>query len=77
MKNAYFGYPTPVNPDQPMYEPCGKKSIRSSALASLFRYEGRRTRLFSRAEAAIVMKDELKEMQENRGERVVKDLSRE
>jgi hypothetical protein len=37
-----------------MYELWGKRSMRSSALASLFRYAGRRTRLLSRAEAAIV-----------------------
>ena len=36
-----------------MYEPCGNKSIKSSVLASLVRYDGRRTRLFSRAEAAM------------------------
>ena len=29
--------------------------MRSSALASLFKYEGRRTRLLSRAEAAIAL----------------------
>ena len=43
-----------MKPDQPIYELWGKRSMRSSALASLLRYEGRRTRLFKRAEAAIM-----------------------
>jgi hypothetical protein len=30
----YFGYPTPVKPDQPTYAPWGNRSRRSSALAN-------------------------------------------
>ena len=50
-----------MKPDQPIYEPLGKRSIRSSALAILLRYEGRRTRLLSRAEADIVRRDDEKD----------------
>lgn len=63
---TYLGYPTPVNPDQPMYVPLGKWWMRSSALASFFRYDGRRTRLFNRAEADM--------MEEGRGSKLGKKM---
>jgi len=48
---THLGYPTPVNPDHPIYEPCGNSGSRSSAFASFFSSEGRRTRAVSSADA--------------------------
>lgn len=42
-----------MKPDQPTLAPLGKRSIRSEVLDNLLSIEGRRTRLFSNAEAAI------------------------
>ena len=64
-----------MKPDQPIYEPLGKRSIRSSALAILLRYEGRRTRLLSRAEADIVRRDDEKDGREGEEERREEDKS--
>jgi hypothetical protein len=40
---TYLGYPTPVKPDHPMYDPFGKYLMRSSGCASFFNKLGLRT----------------------------------
>jgi hypothetical protein len=52
-----LGYPTPVNPLQPIYAPFGNNGIRSSGLASFLSKEGRATRDFRAAEAVRAAED--------------------
>jgi hypothetical protein len=49
---THFGYPTPVNPDHPMYAPLGKCSSRSSGRHSFWSIDGRRMRSLRSAETA-------------------------
>lgn len=42
-----------MKPDQPTLAPLGKRSIRSEVFDNLLSIEGRRTRLFSNAEAVM------------------------
>jgi hypothetical protein len=60
--SAYLGYPTPVNPLQPIYAPFGNSGIKSSGCASFFSNDGRATRAFRAAEAVTATEEAMLEL---------------